>query len=230
MRISIELKAQGVLISHETIYRSIHKRDGALKHGVHKHLRLGRRYRRPRGTSTSKFSPLGVVRSIHERPEEAIGRTRVGHLEGDLIIGAMNQSALITVFDRASRYVWLGDVASKQATDVAAGLCRLLARIPEHLRLSLTWDRGSEMALHHTVADESKIDIYFCDQNSPWQRPTNENGNGCVRHHVGKGTDLKRFTPDDLRRIESRINTIPRRIFDWDTAQTKYDQLVAMTI
>ena len=229
MRISIELKAEGVQISHEAIYRSIQTRDGALKRGAHKHLRLRRKSRKPRGINVSKFSSVGVVRSIHDRPKEALDRNRVGHFEGDLIIGAMNRSALITVFDRASRYVWLGDVASKQAADVAAGLGRLLGRIPEHLRLSLTWDRGSELARHRQVSAESNIDVFFCDPNSPWQRPTNENGNGLVRHHVGKGTDLSAFTPDDLRRIETRINTLPRRIFNWDTAQTKYDQLVAMT-
>ena len=125
--------------------------------------------------------------------------------------------------------MWLGDVASKQAVDVADGLGRLLDRIPEHHRLSLTWDRGSELARHREVSAESNIDVFFCDPNSPWQRPTNENGNGLVRHHVGKGTDLNRFTPADLRQIEARINTLPRRIFNWDTAQTKYDQLVAMT-
>lgn len=229
MRISIELKAKGLAVSHETIYRSIQQRDGALKWGAHKHLRLRRKSRKPQGMNVSKYSSLGVIRSIHERPKEALDRTKVGHFEGDLIIGAMNRSALITVFDRASRYVWLGDVASKQADDVAAGLARLLARIPEHQRLSLTWDRGSELARHRELSTESNIDIYFCDPHSPWQRPTNENGNGSVRHHVGKGTNLKRFTPADLRHIESRINTLPRRIFNWNTAQTKYDQLVAMT-
>lgn len=229
MRISIELKAAGIEISHEAIYRSIQTRDGALQWGAHKYLRLRRKSRKPRGINMTKFSSLGVVRPIHDRPKEALARIRVGHLEGDLIIGAMNRSALITVFDRASRYVWLGDVASKQAGDVAEGLARLLARIPEHQRLTLTWDRGSELARHRQVSAESNIDVFFCDPNSPWQRPTNENGNGLVRHHVGKGTDLNRFTPADLRRIETRINTLPRRIFNWDTAQTKYDQLVAMT-
>ena len=192
-------------------------------------MRLGRKSRKRRGVNESKFKSIGLCCSIHDRPKEAGERTRVGHLEGDLIIGAMNRSALITVFDRATRYVWLGDVASKSAADVKEGLGRLLERIPERLRLSLTWDRGSELALHRKIAIESKIYIYFCDPNSPWQRPTNENGNGLVRHHVGKGTDLNRFAPSDLRHIESRINTLPRRIFGWDTAQTKYDQLVAMT-
>ena len=88
---------------------------------------------------------------------------------------------------------------------------------------------GAEIARYREISELSGIDIFIADRMAPWQRPTNENGNGLVRHHVGKGTDLSAFTPDDLRQIESRINTLPRRIFNWDTAQTKYDQLVAMT-
>lgn len=225
MRISIELAAQGISISHETIYQAIQRNDRGLEPGLHKHLRSGRKFRKKQGQQPSIFSSLGIICSIKDRPEEANKRQQFGHFEGDLIIGKMNQSALITVFDRATRLVYLGAVASKSAADVKTGLGRLLSRIPPKHRLSLTWDRGSELALHARIALESNIYIYFCDLRSPWQRPTNENGNGLVRHHVGKGTNLKTFTPTDLRRIENRINTIPRRIFNWETAQTKYNQL-----
>ncbi len=233
MRISIELKAQGVHISHETIYQAIQKPKraggGGLEPGVHRCLRLGRRFRKKRGKKPGKYNSLGVFRSIHDRPVEALERNRFGHLEGDLVVGAMNRSALITVFDRALRYVWLGDVESKSADHVMAGLCKLLDRIPPEFRLSLAWDQGAEIARHQEISEIAGIDIYVADPMAPWQRPTNENGNGLVRHHVGKGTDLSKLTPNDLRHIESRINTIPRRIFNWETAQAKYDEHVAMT-
>jgi len=64
---------------------------------------------------------------------------------------------------------------------------------------------------------------------SPWQRPTNENGNGLLRRYVGKGTDLSRFSSDDLRAIEHRINTMPRRSLHWSTAHDVYTAAVAMT-
>jgi len=229
MRISIELRAEKLWISHETIYRAVQQPERGLERGLHKLLRLGRKSRKRQGFKPSRFNSLGIICLIHDRPQDALERTRFGHLEGDLIVGAMNRSALITVFDRKLRLLWLGDVASKSADDVKTGLCRLLARIPEQFRLSLTWDRGAELARHREIAFDSKIDIYFADPKSPWQRPTNENGNGLVRRHVGKGTDLSRFTLADLRHIESRINTIPRKMFDWETPQHKYDQLVAMT-
>ena len=86
------------------------------------------------------------------------------------------------------------------------------------------------MAGYATLAKRCGISIYFADAHAPWQRPTNENGNGLIRRYVGKGTDLSRFTPADLRSIENRINTTPRRVLNWATAQQIYDQAVAMTI
>ena len=109
------------------------------------------------------------------------------------------------------------------------GLTKLLKRIPPELRHTLTWDQGGEMASHEQLAKRCRIDIYFADPRSPWQRPTNENGNGLIRRYVGKGTDLHTFNETDLRAIETRINTMPRRIHNWTNAQTIYDRAVAMT-
>ena len=85
------------------------------------------------------------------------------------------------------------------------------------------------MARHATLADVMGIDIYFADPHSPWQRPTNENGNGLLRRWLPKGTDLSVHTPEDLRAIEQRVNTIPRRSLGWATAHDVYTAAVAMT-
>ena len=82
----------------------------------------------------------------------------------------------------------------------------------------MTWDQGREMARHGDLTALTGIDVYFAEPHSPWQRPTNENGNGLLRRYVGKGTDLAVYTPADLRAIEDRVNTMPRRIHRWATA------------
>lgn len=86
------------------------------------------------------------------------------------------------------------------------------------LRRTLTWDQGREMARHGELAELCGIDIYFAEPHSPWQRPTNENGNGLIRRYVGKSTNLNRYTPNDLTAIEHRINPMPRRNLHWSTA------------
>ena len=136
----------------------------------------------------------------------------------------------MTVFDRASRHLWLADFpADHGADETLAALVEILERIPQPLRRTLTWDQGREMARHGTLAEWCGINVYFADPHSPWQRPTNENGNGPIRRYVAKGTNLATYTPDDLRAIEHRINTMPRRSLHWSTAHHVYTAAVAMT-
>lgn len=233
MTISIEL-ARGIhghvkKISHETIYHSIHHDGFGLPRGLHRCLHLRRRNRKPRHRKATNTNSLGTFNTIHSRPIVAWMRTEVGHLEGDLIVGKHNQSALITIFDRASRWVWLANVKNKTADALDRALIRAFRRIPVEFRRTLTWDQGAEIAHHQHIAAICGIDIYIADPKSPWQRPTNENGNALIRRYVGKSTDLNLYTSNDLRRIEQRINTIPRRSLNWATAQDIYTANLAMT-
>ena len=235
MTISLEL-ARGVhglvaKISHECIYQAVYSTGRGLAAGLHVGLHLKRRRRKHRGRSPVVAThSLGSFNLIGLRPEIATQRVQVGHLEGDLIVGAYNRSAIATMFDRMSRYVWLTKLPhAKNADGVLDALVKTLRRIPAHLRLTLTWDQGSEMARHLELAQRCAIDIYFAEPKAPWQRPTNENGNAIVRRYVGKGTDLSTFTNQDLRAIETRINTIPRRSLHWATADDLYTAAVAIT-
>lgn len=216
-----------VTVSHETIYRAVyaHGRRGLAKGlhaGLHRRRRC-RKHRRGDGDAPTAKGPLGEFNLIGLRAPEADGRDVVGHLEGDLICGSFNRSAIVTVFDRASRYCWLADLPEGHGAEATlAALIELIERIPEPLRRTLTWDQGSEMAEHAALAATVGIDVYFAEPHSPWQRPTNENGNGLLRRYVGKGTDLGVYTPADLRTIETRLNTMPRRSLDWSTAHDRY--------
>ena len=240
MTIAIEL-ARGVYpqvtgtVSHEAIYQAIyaHGTRGLAK-GLHAGLHRQRRCRRHRlapGTPPlARSGPLGTFNIIGVRPAEADLRREVGHFEGDLICGSLNKTALVTMFDRASRHVWLADFPEDHGADATlAALCEIFERIPPGLRRTLTWDQGREMARHHDVARLNEIDVYFAESHSPGQRPTNENGNGLIRRYVGKGTNLAVYKPADLRAIETRINTTPRRSLHWSTAQDIYTAAVAMT-
>lgn len=100
------------------------------------------------------------------------------------------------MLDRASRHLWLADFPGDHSAEATlAALIELFERIPLHLRLTLTWDQDPETASHALLADDVGIDIYFAAPHSPWQRPTNENGNGLIRRYVGKGTNLHAYTP-----------------------------------
>ena len=237
MTISIEL-ARGVhgvtaAVSHETIYQAVYAHGTrGLPAGIHQGLHRRRRCRKHRifGPPAPAKSPLGDFNLIGLRPAEAEGREVVGHFEGDLIVGSFNRSAIVTIFDRASRFNLLADLPEgHNAQATLAALVELFERVPEHLRKTLTWDQGREMAGWDQLELMVGIDVFFANPHAPWERPTNENGNGLLRRYVGKGTDLSVYTPADLRAIETRLNTMPRRSLDWDTAAGRYDAAVAMT-
>ena len=238
MTISIELErgVYGVTadVSHECIYQAIYAHGArGLDKGLHEHLhrrRRCRRHRRHGDGAPGKTSPLGTFVLVTERPDAALERSEIGHLEGDLVVGANNRSAIVTAFDRMSRKLWLADLPDGYGADeTLAAVGEIIDRIPEELRRTLTWDQGREMARHRELAEIFGIDVYFCAPHSSWQRPTNENGNGLLRRYVGKGTDLSIHGPDELRAIEHRINTMPRRVLHWSTAEEVYARGVAMT-
>jgi IS30 family transposase len=220
-------------VSHETIYQSLYVQGrGALRKDLAGHLRTGRAMRKPRaqaqGRAARSGSPLRDVVSISERPAEAADRAVPGHWEGDLIMGAGNNSAIGTLVERATGYLILLHLpGDHSAPTVQAAMCQQMARLPEVLRRTLTWDRGSEMTNHAQIAKATGLQIYFCDPASPWQRGTNENTNGLLRQYFPKGTDLSFWGPGFLERVAIELNNRPRKRLDWRTPAEALDALLS---
>jgi len=131
---------------------------------------------------------------ISERPAEAADRAVPGHWEGDLIIGKGAGSAIGTLVERSSRYVMLLHLPNgRTAEHVRIALTRQISKLPSELRRTLTWDQGNEMAEHVRFSIDAKIDVFFCDPHSPWQRGSNENTNGLLRQYFPKTQDLSGY-------------------------------------
>ena len=111
-----------------------------------------------------------------------------------------------------------------KAEQVAPALAKKISTLPEQLRRSITWDRGKEMSAHAQFKVETGIPVFFADPHSPWQRATNENGNGLLRQYFPKGTDLSRWSAEDLDAVAHALNTRPRKVLDWKTPAEALDQ------
>lgn len=227
---------ESMRISHEAIYQSLYiEGRGALKRDLVAALRTGRALRKPRARSKSK--PHGHVTDdvvISNRPPEASDRAVPGHWEGDLIIGT-GRSAIGTVIERHSRSTLLVHLPGLDGWDeqprtkngpalsgfgaqaMNSALQTAITDLPLQLRQTLTWDRGTELADHAAFTLETGAKVFFADPHSPWQRPTNENSNGLLRQYFPKGTDLSRWTAQDLAAVAYTLNNRPRKVLGFRT-------------
>jgi len=182
---------QEMQVSPETIYQALYVQGrGRLRADLHQHLRTGRAVRRPR-RSTVK-GPSGKIPDmilISERPAEVADRAVPGHWEGDLVLGSNCRSAIATLVERQTRFLMLVHLpgGNHGAIAVRDGLLAAIKTLPAHLAKTLTWDQGTELAQHRQITIATKMDIYFCDPHSPWQRGSNENTNGLLRQYFPKG-------------------------------------------
>ena len=215
-------------VSHETIYRSLYvQARGVLKKELLLHLRSRRPIRRSRH-ATQKGRHIVNAVSIRERPASIEDRAVPGHWEGDLLCGSKN-SNIVTLVERHSRYVMLAKVPNRETQTVVNALIKQARKLPDELYKSLTWDRGAELADHQRFTMETKIAVYFCDPQSPWQRGSNENTNRLLRQYFPHGTDLTSYSQVHLNSVARELNERPRKTLDFQTPAERFSECVAST-
>ena len=234
---------ESMRISHEAIYQALYVQSrGALKRELVACLRTGRALRVPRARARRQaWAHVTPEVMISERPAEVEDRAVPGHWEGDLLIG-LQRSAIGTLVERTTRFTMLihlpredgyGVVPRTKNGPALAGygaitmknaLASTMTTLPEQLRRSLTWDRGKELSAHAAFKVETGIPVYFADPQSPWQRGTNENTNGLLRQYFPKGTDLSRWTAEEIEAVATALNGRPRKTLGWKTPAEALDE------
>lgn len=154
---------------------------------------------------------------ISDRPAEVTDRVQIGHWEGDCIMGVGNRSAIGTLVERVTRFVILIHVPNGRPTAEAMrdSITDALGALAPHLRRTLTWDQGKELALHQQITARIGTRVFFCDAHSPWQRGSNENTNGLLRDYFPKGIDLADISAEELQNVADELNDRPRKTLGW---------------
>ncbi len=213
--------------SHETIYTYIYVLPrGSLRKELISFLRQGSRGRQRRKRDTDERGKIPNMISIRERPKEVERRTIPGHWESDLVVGRGNRSAIGTLVERTTRMTILVPLKHKDAVSVRKAFTKTVKQLPKEAFRSITHDRGSEMYEHELFTKDTKVQVYFADPHSPWQRGTNENTNGLIRDFFPKGTDFSQVPTKYLKYVQRLLNERPRKTLNWQTPKESFSTLL----
>jgi IS30 family transposase len=223
----MHLNEPSLQVSAETIYSYLYVLPrGELRRELLSHLRQHRKNRRPRSRGADRRGQIPEMISIEERPPDVADRIIPGHWEGDLILGRRHQSALGTLVERTTRTVLLVRLPARDATSVRKAFVRKLRSVPKQMKLTLTYDRGKEMAEHKLFTRDTQMQVYFAHPQSPWERGTNENTNGLIRQYFPKGTDFNQVSAQHIRRVQDLLNGRPRKVLNAQTPFEAFNQLL----
>ena len=205
-------------ISHEAIYQHIYrKRQSKLSKELiallpYSHSR--RRLNRKVGKNKNRIKD---IKRIDLRPQHIELREEIGHWESDLVIGREHKSAIATVVERKTRFVYIIPVKSKHTKIVTKAIATTMKKLNPEFRKTMTHDNGTEMANHKWLTNKTGMEVYFANPYSSWERGTNENTNGLIRRFFPKGTDFSTITNRQLKQAQNNLNNRPRKILGYKT-------------
>lgn len=217
-QISGHLKLKGINISKERIYQEIRADLDRYSKFTHHGMKYRRHQAKPYKTAGKSMIPDRV--SIHERPAEADGK-RFGDWEMDLVIGAEQKSAVLTIIERSQNMFMQTKLPSKRPDDVAREVIRLLRPYKKHV-LTITTDNGIEFRNHKDIAKALGCTVYFADPYCSGQKGAVENANKILREFFPKGTDFRAVTQEDLNKVQYLINERPRKKLGFSTPKIEF--------
>jgi IS30 family transposase len=218
-RIKIEYPNDPVMrISYEAIYMHIYgHRQAKLNKKLIALLPYHKSVRKSRKGTKRKCIRIRNRTSIDDRPKEIDKREEVGHWEGDLIIGTKQNSAIGTIVERKTRYTYIVKIENRKSKTVTKMFAKELNQLRNNCRKSITYDNGIEMANHQWLTKKTGMTVYFAHPYSSWERGTNENTNGLIRRFFPKGTDFNLVTERQLKSVQDKLNSRPRKVLGFRT-------------
>jgi len=216
----------GNILSRQAIYDSVWQDK---KNGGELYKRLRRANGRKRRKKYGKADGRGKMpnrKDISERPKEVESREVPGHVEADLVAGAQHKGFLVTLVERTTRLLLVGYVLHKTAEAVTAEIKRMTAGREHHIK-TITFDNGKEFSGFADIEKALDCECYFARPYCSQDRGTNENTNGLLRQYFPKGMPLDQVTEAELRHAQNRINSRPRKMHGYHSAEEMYQLRLA---
>lgn len=227
-QIAGRLKLEGIYISYESIYKHIwaDKKAGGI---LYKHLRhAGKKYnKRSSGKAGRGCIPNRV--DITERPAIVEKKSRLGDWEGDTIIGANQQGAILSLVDRSSKFTLLAKLNNKCADEVVVATDACFDKLAVPIVHTITYDNGKEFSAHEKISSLIDAKCYFATPYHSWERGLNEHTNGLVRQYLPKGTEFTTVAASVIQKIENALNDRPRKILRYMTPREMYQRRSNLT-
>ena len=206
-------------ISHETIYRYLQN---------NRRYRVYLRFYNKRGGGRyiyRKYRAKMRLHTIHDRPQIANNRMRIGDWERDTMYAA-NRKCLLVCSDRKTRFTKIQKVKKFTSEGVSIQTKELLSSTGKKV-FTVTNDNGSEFRCSEKLA----IPVFYCDPLRPQQRGTVENTIGLIRQYIKRKTDIDLMEENDIKYIEDLINYRPRKILGFLTPYEQFfNKRVALAI
>jgi transposase, IS30 family len=214
------------VISHESIYRYVYHRSSLKDHW---HRLLPRRKSRRGRLGRRGGSPASFIKhrlAVAHRPREAESRTVAGHWEADLMAFSRYGQYVLVIHERRSRLLLVNRLPNKTAGAVLERLHRCLSPLPAPMRRSLTFDNGTEFALHYRLTERLGLATFFCDPHAPWQKGGIENAIGRLRRRLPRKADLATLSQPELSALVEIYNTTPRKCLAFRTPHEIFSKAI----
>ncbi len=184
-------------VSKDTIYRYLRSPYGKIIGLELKNKKRSRKGVKKKGLSDRVF--------IEKRPKIIDKRDRVGDVEADFIVsGRSGRGILLTVTCRKLRITFIEVIYDVSIDEVHGAFLKIQARFPE--MKTMTLDNDILFKMHKTLSRLLGLKIYFCHPYHSWEKGSIENVNKFIRKYIPKGSDISRYSENEVSLIEKKCN------------------------
>lgn len=222
-------------ICHESIYRYIYgkgRKDELWKLLPQMHKKRKRVPGRNVHKATFK-SRIPDAIGIDQRPKKVDKRRQFGHLETDDMVGNKgSKTSLSATIERKYRYTLLSKMINQNSETKKKVLTKQLKSLESIQRSnkpvvrSVTSDNGSENTKHKEMASDLNTEWYFCRPYHSWEKGSVERAIKEVRRYIPKGTNLNKYSKDQIQWVENRLNSRPMKCLGWLSPKEAMEQEV----